>query len=368
MEINILIILPLIGAILSALFIKKRKIVLTLFIAISLALTYILYTLYGRWDLTVNYPVNISYLGGNITIGFKVNPLGWFFSFFSMTITFLIALFSFSYNDNKHDSKTVPLWLILLMASSGIFLANDFLMLFVMWEIMGVSSYFIIAHGKKLSEKAARFYMSLSLVGTSTMLFGIMLLGNAAKSFDLGTGINYLIGSAGKNSLSLLILALFLITFLIKSAIFPFYMWPSRAYAEAPDDFTPFLSTVMSKYGIYGLALFILPVIQNAGFSQMGKINQPAYLLAILGAITGVLGTVLAIFETDIKKLFAYSSVSNIGYIVMGLSTMSLTGAQGALFHSVNHMVFKTAIFLSLAAVIYRTGERDMHKLGGLVY
>lgn len=368
MEINLLIILPLIGAILSALFIKKRKIVLTLFIAVSSALTYILFTLYGRWDLTLNYPLNISYLGENISIGFKVNPLGWFFSFFSMTITFLIALFSFSYNDNKHNSQTTPLWLILIAASSGIFLANDFLMLFVMWEIMGVSSYFIIAHGKKLSEKAARFYMGLSLVGTSTMLFGIMLIANITKSLDIATDINYLIGSAGYSSLSLLILSLFLITFLIKSAIFPFYMWPSRAYTEAPDDFTPFLSTVMSKYGIYGLILIILPVIEKAGFNQMGSINQPAYLLAILGAITAVLGTVLAIFQTDMKKLFAYSSVSNIGYIVMGLSTMSLTGVQGALFHSVNHMVFKTAIFLSLAAVIYRTGERDMHKLGGLVY
>lgn len=368
MEINILIILPLIAAMISALFIRKRKIVLTLFIAVSLVLTYVLYTLYGKWDLTLNYPVSINYLGESTAIGFKVNPLGWFFSFFSMTITFLIALFSFSYNDYKHDSRIVPLWLILLMANTGIFMANDFLMFFVMWEIMGVSSYFIIAHGKKLSEKAARLYISLSLMGTGTMLLGIMLLGNLTKSFDIRTGINYLIGSAGHNSLSLLISALFLITFMIKSAIFPFYMWPGRAYAEAPDDFTPFLSTVMSKYGIYGLALFIFPVVQNAGFSQMGRVNQPAYMLAILGAITAMLGTVLAIFQTDMKKLFAYSSVSNIGYIVMGLSAMSLTGVQGALFHSVNHMVFKTAVFLSLAAVIYRTGERDMHKLGGLVY
>lgn len=368
MEIKILILLPLIGAILTAIFNKKRKIVLTLFITISLALTYILFTLYGRWDLTLNYPLNINYLGGNISVGLKVNPLGWFFSFFSMTITFLIALFSFSYNDEKHDSNTISLWLILLMANSGIFFANDFLMLFVMWEIMGISSYFIIAHGKKISEKAAKSYMALSLVGTAAMLFAILLIGNVTKSFDLVIDINYLISSAAKNSFSLFILVLLLITFLIKSAIFPFYMWPSRAYAEAPDDFTPFLSTVMSKYGIYGLALIILPVIQNGGFSPLGKVNQPAYLLAVLGAITAVLGTILAMFQTDFKKLFAYSSVSNIGYIVMGLSTMSLTGVQGALFHSVNHMVFKTAIFLSLAAVIYRTGERDMHKLGGLVY
>jgi NADH-quinone oxidoreductase subunit M len=115
-------------------------------------------------------------------------------------------------------------------------------------------------------------------------------------------------------------------------------------------------------------SLFIVPVLQQADFPAWGRINVPAYLLAVLGAVTAVLGTLLAIFQTDMKKLFAYSSVANIGYIITSMSALSVIGIQGALFHSVNHMIYGGAIFLTIAAVIYRTGEREMHKVGGLVY
>ncbi|MFA9396753.1 MAG: proton-conducting transporter membrane subunit [Clostridiaceae bacterium] len=367
MDLIILIFLPIIGALISLLFIKHKKIVLTLFLGISAYLSYILYFLYGKWDTFIEYDLGMKLFNENVVLGFKVNPLGWYFAFFSMLITILIAIFSLGYKD-KYNQGIIPIWFVLIMANMGIFFAKDFLTFFIMWEAMGITSYFIIAQGKKIAEKAARFYISLSLIGTSTLIFGILLLASLTSTFNIETSVMALIANASTDNMAKIILVLFAITFLIKSAVFPFYMWPSRAYAEAPDEFTPFLSTIMSKYGIYGFILFIMPVLKYAPFQAIGKINAPAYILAILGAITAVIGTILAIFQTDMKKLFAYSSVSNIGYIMMGLSTMSLTGVQGALFHSVNHMVFKTAIFLSLAATIYRTGERDMHKVGGLVY
>ncbi|WP_338537385.1 proton-conducting transporter transmembrane domain-containing protein [Helicovermis profundi] len=364
-----ILLLPLLVALLTTVIMKYQKVVWSLFFVVSGFLSYELYTMYGKWDLVYNVELGFKIFNQNVVLGLVNSPLGWFFAFFASLTTLLIAMFSIAYNDKKHDSKTAPIWLILIFSNLGIFFAKDWLMFFIMWEAMSTTAYFIIAHGKEVSAKAAKFYLSISLIGTSTLLLGIILVSNLANSFDIARSIDSVIKLFSVNyGLALFYIGLFVTTFLIKSAVFPFYMWPSKAYAESPDDFTPFLSTVMSKYGVYGIAVFILPILQNANIPALGKINEPAYMLAYLGAITSVLATLLAIFQTDMKKLFAYSSVANIGYIVMGLSTMSAIGIEGALFHSVNHMIFKTAIFLSLAAVIYRTGERDMHKLGGLVY
>lgn len=365
----LLLVIPLITALVTAFLVKQRTLVWGIFLVVSGTLSYLLFAMYGKWDLSWSVELGFDLFDTHLVLSLANQPLGWFFAFFASVTTMLIALFSLAFNDRSHDSKTAPVWLLLLFASSGIFFAKDWILFFAMWEAMSISSYFVVAHGKEIPAKAAKFYLSVSLIGTSTMLFGILSVAKLSGTFAIEDSIQGLIGLFGTHyGTALLYMGLFTVTFFIKSAVFPFYMWPAKAYAEAPDDFTPFLSSVMSKYGIYGMMLFILPILQQASLPGMGNINQPAYLLAWLGAITSVIGTMLAIFETDIKRLFAYSSVANIGYIVMGLASLSLTGIQGALFHSVNHMVIKAAIFLSLAAVIYRTGERDMHRMGGLVY
>lgn len=366
---NLLFVIPLLTAIIAAFFLKSRKFVWTMFLAVSAFLSYELYTLYGRWDLSYQLELGYKVFGENLTLTLGNNPLGWFFAFFGALVTFSIALFSLAFNDKEHESKISPLWLLLIFANFGIFFAQDWLIFFVMWELMGWASYFAIANGREVSAKAAKFYLSMSLAGASALLLGIVLLAGQTQTFNIQASIKGLIAlfpaQAGTGAL---LLVLFTAAFFIKSAVFPFYMWPQRAYAEASHDFTAFLSTVMSKYGIYGLLLFVVPVLQQADLPVLGKINSPAYLLATLGAITAVLGTLLAIFQTDMKKLFAYSSVANIGYIVTSMSALSVIGIQGALFHSVNHMIYGGAIFLTIAAVIYRTGEREMHKVGGLVY
>jgi len=365
----LLFIVSLLAALLSALFLKARKFIWTLFLAVSAFLSYELYTLFGQWDLSYSFELGYKVFGENLSLTIGNNPLGWFFAFFASLVTLSISLFSLAFNDEKHASKISPLWLVLVFSNFGIFFAQDWLMFFIMWELMGWASYFAIANGKEISAKAAKFYLSMSLAGASALFLGIVLLAQKVQTFNIQASIKGLIALfPAQMSMGTAIMVLFIIAFFIKSAVFPFYMWPQRAYAEASHDFTAFLSTVMSKYGIYGLLLFIVPVLQQADFPALGKINTPAYLLATLGAITAVLGTLLAIFQTDMKKLFAYSSVANIGYIVTSMSALSVIGIQGALFHSVNHMIYGGAIFLTIAAVIYRTGERDMHKVGGLVY
>lgn len=365
----LLFLVPLALAVVTACLLKYRRVVWGLFFIASGYLSYQLFMLYGRWDVSYTVDFGFKIFDKNLSLTLANNPLGWFFAFFAMMTTLLISLFSIGYNDKNHDNKISPLWLVLIFANFGIFFAKDWLTFFMMWEAMGWSSYFIIAHGKKLSAAAAKFYLSLSLTGAASLLLGIMLLAQNSGTFDISASVKSLIDLFSKNpGQAGVYLLLFAVAFLIKSAVFPFYMWPRRAYAEAPDDFTPFMSSIMSKYGIYGIVVFVLPILQGINLPGLNGVSWPANVLSWLGAITAVLGTILAMFQTDMKKLFAYSSVANIGYIVMGLSTLQAVGVEGGIFHAVNHMVFKSAIFLSLAAVIYRTGEREMHKVGGLVY
>jgi NADH-quinone oxidoreductase subunit M len=158
------------------------------------------------------------------------------------------------------------------------------------------------------------------------------------------------------------------VTFFAKSAVIPFYMWPAKAHAEAPDDFSAFLSGIMIKYGVFGMITIVLPMF--AGYAGPAFAGVPLMLVITgwIGALTAVIGTLYAIAQNDMKKLMAYSTVGNIGYIIAALSVNSPLGIAAALFHTMNHMVFKSGIFLSMAAVKYRTGEREMHKLGGMAY
>jgi NADH-quinone oxidoreductase subunit M len=146
-------------------------------------------------------------------------------------------------------------------------------------------------------------------------------------------------------------------------------MWPSKAHAEAPDDFSSFLSGVMIKYGVFGMIAIVLPVF-NLGYAGPLIRGVPVYLTVLgwVGVTTAVLGTLYAIGQDDMKKLMAYSTVSHVGFIVAALSMNSGIGIAAALFHTINHMMFKGGIFLSMGSVKHRTGERMMHRLGGMAY
>jgi NADH-quinone oxidoreductase subunit M len=263
-------------------------------------------------------------------------------------------------------------------ANAGIFFAGDWFTFILSWELMGWSSYLIVSHGREESGKAGLYYFILSLIGTATLLTAIALLTSFVKAGNPNMGFSEIIviqrsidtvnSLWGINPIPIVVTILLIITFFAKSAVFPFYMWPAKAHAEAPDDFSAFLSGIMIKYGAFGLIAFVLPMFANYVGADYNGLPLPLVILGWIGAVTAVLGTLYAIRQNDMKRLMAYSTVGNIGYIITALSMNSSLGITGAMFHIFNHMVFKGAIFLTLAAVKYRTGIRDMHKLGGLAY
>jgi NADH-quinone oxidoreductase subunit M len=323
---------------------------------------------WGAWRLVAagSGPQAFSAAG----LRFGVTPLGGLFVAASSAVTLLIALFSLSYNDGRHATGIAPLWTLLMAANLGIFTATDWIAFLVSWEAMGFLSFFIIAHGEVRSFRAALYYYAISLVGTAGLLAAIFLAAGATGSFDIAASIAALRALwASRPGFVTLIAGLLVLAFAAKSAIGPFYMWPARAHAEAPDDFSAFLSGVMIKYGVYGLLLAVVPLF-GEGYVGPAVRGVPLFLAVLgwIGAFTAVWATLLAIRENDMKRLMAYSTVSNIGFITIALSTATWFGAAAAVFQAFNHMAFKAAIFLSMGAVKFRTGEREMHRLGGMAY
>jgi NADH-quinone oxidoreductase subunit M len=352
------------GLVSLAVFKRKGKLQWIVFFASLLLLAYVTVRLYGRWD------AGETFKSGFMVLSFANSRLGWLFTAFSVGVTFLIALFSLSYNDRAHSTAIAPLWILLMAANLGIFMAADWLTFIIAWELMGWTSFFIISHGRTRSFRAGIYYFSLSLIGTATLLAAVFILYSLTGTLAIADSLSVLAGGWANNSLQLyVVITLLTVTFAAKSAVGPFTMWPAKAHAEAPDDFSAFLSGIMIKYGIYGLLVFVLPLFAS-GYSGPQVNGTPLYLYVLgwIGAFTAVYATLSAIRENDMKRLMAYSTVSHIGFIVMALSVNNPLGTAAAVFHSFNHMVFKAAIFLSLAAVKFRTGEREMHRLGGMAY
>ena len=332
--------------------------------AALLLLSYLTVKLYGLWGGTE------SFRSGFMHLSFTNSRLGWLFTAFSVGVTLLIALFSLSYNDRRLSSSIAPLWTLLMAANLGIFLAADWLTFIIAWELMGWTSFYIISHGRQQSFRAGIYYFSLSLIGTATLLAAVFIMYSLTGTLAIADSLAVLAGGWANNGDQLYaVIVLLTVTFFSKSAVGPFTMWPAKAHAEAPDDFSAFLSGIMIKYGIFGMLVFILPLF-GSGYAGPDVNGTPVYLYVLgwIGAFTAVYGTLSAIRENDMKRLMAFSTVSHIGFIMLALSVNNLLGTAAAVFHTFNHMVFKAAIFLSLAAVKFRTGEREMHRLGGMAY
>ncbi|MBN2724378.1 MAG: NADH-quinone oxidoreductase subunit M [Deltaproteobacteria bacterium] len=342
-----------------------------IFFLLNIVLAGVIFTLKSKGAMSFTFQWTL-FGTGKVVQKLGVTPLGWFFLAISSAATLLFSMFSLDFNDKKHSTAIAPLWLMLVGATNGIFLSQDWISFFISWELMSWTSLFIIGHGKTSSFKAGIYYYALSFFGTMAMMAGIWLLFHRTGSWEISSGVLKTAQDLSSHrGFALTVLSLFTVAFLAKSALFPFHMWPQMAHAEAPDDFSAYLSGIMIKYGVYGLLLFIVPVFAltpRGTIKSISGVPWPMYILAVMSALTSVIGTVMAIFTNDMKKLMAWSTVANVGYIGVGLATGTSLGYAAAMFHTVNHMMFKGGIFASLAAVKYRTGEREMHRLGGLAY
>lgn len=250
------------------------------------------------------------------------------------------------------------LFLMLVGSVVAILQAGSLLAFFAGWELMTWSSYLLVSQGRR-AARAGYLYMLFSGAAGFLVLGGMM----AAES----AGVTTLAGLAQlSGSTALVAWGLLAAGFAIKVASMGAHIWAPEAYSDAPDLFTPFLSGVISKVPVFGLAAVVARISVPALATGVGPL-QPAHVLGLIGGLTAFGMTLLAVFQEDMKRLLAYSSVGQVGYVVLAMAVMTPLGWTAGLYYAVNHMLFKGLLFLAVAGVIARTGARTFADLGGLI-
>jgi len=274
-------------------------------------------------------------------------------------IAFFATLYSVSYMRRfTAKSKFYSLFCLMLAGMNGVVLTGDFFNLFVFLEIASIASYVLVAFGVEAEELEAAFkYMVMSSVASILVLFSIGLLYGLTGSLNMADVGGIIQGK--KNLLISFSMVLFLAGFGLKAAIIPFHAWLPDAHPSAPAPISAMLSGVLIKaLGVY--------TIIRIFFNVYGMSIQLSWVFMILGIISMIGGGILAIRQEDFKRLLAYSSISQIGYIMIGLGCGNYWGLLGALFHLFNHATFKPLLFLNSGAVEYATGTRKLEEMGGL--
>jgi len=275
-------------------------------------------------------------------------------------VGFAVALYSVDYMRRfTARGYFYSLFLLMVTGMNGVILAGDLFNLYVFLEVAAVASYSLVAFGCAHEELEASFkYIVLGSLSSALILVAIALVYGITGTLNMAHMAGR-IAETGMDAPLLLAFGLFICGFSFKSALVPFHAWLPDAHPSAPAPVSAMLSGVLIKaIGIYVLARLVFNVF-GIGESELG-------LLRWLGMLSMVAGGLLAAGQKDIKRLFAYSSISQVGFMVLGLGLGTPLGLVGALYHLINHAMFKSLLFLNAGAVEYATGTRKLKELGGL--
>jgi multicomponent Na+:H+ antiporter subunit D len=293
-------------------------------------------------------------------LDFRVFPLS-LVMFLSIGIVALVASLVARYTIDSLERRFrfANLLLLSMAGMNGLVLASDLFVLYIFLEITAVASFILIAleKGRDAFEGAFK-YMVLSAVATTLLLAGLALLFMAAGGTSFSEVAAAITRSRG-SPLPLTAIALFLCGLFIKAGLVPFHGWLPDAYSAAPAPVSVLLAGIVTKTtGVYTLIRLVTSVF---GDSQAMK-----SVLLLVGGVSIVVGALLALGQKDFKRMLAYSSISQVGYIVLGLGAGTRLALAGAIFHLFNHAIFKSLLFVNSAAVERQSGTTDMGKLGGI--
>ena len=293
-----------------------------------------------------------------IAFALRLDPLSLLFGLIVTGMGALIFGYSATYMARERVAGPFYLYMGLFMgAMLGLVLSGDLILLFLFWELTTISSFLLIGleKGEKRSMDAALKALLLTGLGGIALLLAFLALGSVVGSFDL----EQVLGAGDQvvtSSLYVPILLLFVVAVLAKSAQFPFHIWLPDAMV-APTPVSAYLhSAAMVKAGIFLLALFV-PLLAS---------DLWVLVLLPLGLGTMILGGLQAIRATDLKRILAYSTISQLGLLASSFALATVLGQGAGLLHTLNHAVMKGALFLVAGAVIYATGMNDIRELGGL--
>ena len=299
----------------------------------------------------------------------RANPLTQLFSVLVLGLGVLTLWFAFPYmRERERANYFFFSFGMSIAASIGVLVAGDFLSLFFFWEMMTWSSFLNVIYYRYEAQAAGLKYFVMSLIGAYSMLLALVLVNATLGTLQFGHVLNS--WSSLATSTQWAIWALLLVGFGVKAAMMPLHTWAPDAYEISPAPFTAFFSGALSKLGVYGLTVLLFVLAGPELWARLGSLWQHPithYTVAWIGAITAFVATLIAVVQEDAKRLLAYSSVGQIGYILLGFGIASTLGVAGAFYQALNHAIFKGLLFLTVGAVFYRTGTHRMDELGGLI-
>jgi multicomponent Na+:H+ antiporter subunit D len=349
---------------------KKNKATKSKLLTITLLAVSVVFLLISLIDVQQNgaYVYNFGNYESFIGIQYSINAFSTFMSFFVITLALIIMIFSTKDIDHEIAQSSISqyytLVLILLFSMVGMIYTNDLFNMYVFMEILSLTSCAIISiKSKKENYLAALRYLVLNTIGSLSVLFGIALLYMVSGHLNM-TMLNQSISMIWQlYPTNILIASGFMLTgFAIKAAVFPLHIWLPDAHSNAPTPSSALLSSLVVKIYVFAVYKLLFDVL---GRDIVVALGIPS-VITVFAAAGMLFGSIFAIGQKDIKRMLAYSSVAQIGYIFLGLSLMTEAGLAAGLFHVISHGLMKTALFLSAGSIIYYRNKRDIRDLDGI--
>jgi hydrogenase-4 component B len=321
----------------------------------------------ARWSISSGIPL--------FAYSFDYDALAGFFNLTLAILAGAVSIYSFSYLKEFEGKRNIGffgfLFHLLLLSLTIVFTAANAFLFLIAWEVMALAAYGLVTfyHEDRETRRAGLLYIVMAHIDSGCLLLGFALLMQVSGSADFAS---FRAAAAQLSSAQqATAFVLFFLGFGIKAGVIPFHIWLPAAHPVAPSNISSLLSGVVLKAGIYGMARIFL--------DGLGVLPSWAGLLVlIVGVASAVLGVLYALMEHDLKRLLAYHSIENIGIILIGLGAALVFRVAGhpqlagvaliaAMFHTLNHAIFKCLLFLGAGSVLHSTGTRNMEELGGLI-
>ena len=318
---------------------------------------------------TLVLPVGLPWIQAHL----RVDALS---AFFLLVVNFggiTASLFGWGYERAHHDAHggpVLPLYPLFLAGMNMVLIADDAFTFLVSWEFMSLASWLLVlsTHREPETPRAARIYLIMASFGTACLLLAFGLLA--------GTHGDYSFDAIRSHAPSAIAAALGVILVLMgagsKAGVAPLHVWLPLAHPAAPSHVSALMSGVMTKVAVYAMIRVLFDLLGEPVWWWGG-------IMLAFGTLTAVMGVLYALMQDDLKKLLAYSTVENIGAIIIALGlalvfkashtpVIAALALAAALLHVVNHSLFKTLLFFAAGAVLTSTGTRDLNRLGGLIH
>ncbi|HEX38102.1 MAG TPA: NADH/ubiquinone/plastoquinone (complex I) [Candidatus Cloacimonetes bacterium] len=353
---------PLLAAFLIVLFARKKENVAAI-IALAACAWILIVAVIGFLKLPAHGGLILENTSGwkiPYTIALVLDNLSSFMLIVVSLIGFLSAFYSVQYLNHFNGKwNFFALFMLMMTGMNGVILTGDFFNLFVFMEISLYSAYALVAFGTESEELEAAFKYALMGAITSTMiLFGIGILYSYTSTLTMAD-VGLQLSHSGTPKLLFLVYGLFIAGFGLKTALVPFHAWLPDAHPSAPAPISAMLSGVLIKtLGVYAIVRIF--------FNVFGAPTVVLQILMLLAILSIVIGGFLSIVQWDFKRLLGFSSISQIGYVVLGFALGTPLGILGGILHLFYHAIFKSLLFMDSGAVEYATDTRDLRQLGGL--